>query len=200
MRGMGAGSRIVRSAEDYERHFTPGHFWMTLLDGPQVSSDVAVVNGAAFGGAVGLVAACDIAVAAASARFSLSEVRLGLVPAMISPYVLRALGLREARRWCLTGETMSAGEAQRIGLADIVVADAALDDALAKLVDGLLMNAPGGLAASKKSIGENARPPLDRTIHERALAAFAAGRGSAQAKEGTAAFLAKRPPRWAERG
>src|SRR3546814_18055345 len=79
------------------------------------------------------------------------------------------------------------------------ISDWSSDVCSSDLVDGLLMNAPGGLAESKKSIGENARPPLDRTIHERALAAFAAGRGSEQAKEGTAAFLAKRPPRWAER-
>jgi enoyl-CoA hydratase/carnithine racemase len=93
---------------------------------------------------------------------------------------------------------MTAAEAYRVGLADIVVADDALDDALATVVDGLLMNAPGGLAESKASIGANARRPLDRPVHERALAAFAAGRGSPQAAEGTAAFLAKRPPRWAE--
>src|SRR3546814_8604832 len=78
------------------------------------------------------------------------------------------------------------------------ISDWSSDVCSSDLVDGLLMNAPGGLAESKRSIGENARPPLDRQIHERALAAFAAGRGSGQAKEGTAAFLAKRPPRWAE--
>jgi len=112
---------------------------------------------------------------------------------------LGRIGQRGCRRWCLTGETMSAAEAYRIGLADIVVADDALDEALATLVDGLLMNAPGGLAESKASIGANARPPLDRPRHERALASFATGRASAQAAEGTAAFLAKRPPRWRHR-
>ena len=161
---------------------------------------VGRVHGGAYGGGLAIAAACDIVLAAQSTKFAITEARYGLTPSLMVPFLIGRIGQRGCRRWCLTGETMSAGEAQRIGLADIVVADAALDDALAKLVDGLLMNAPGGLAASKKSIGENARPPLDRTIHERALAAFAAGRGSAQAKEGTAAFLAKRPPRWAERG
>jgi methylglutaconyl-CoA hydratase len=161
---------------------------------------VGRVHGGAYGGGLAIAAACDIVLAAESAKFAITEARYGLTPSLMVPFLIGRIGQRGCRRWCLTGETMSAAEAQRIGLADIVVADAALDDELATLVDGLLMNAPGGLAASKKSIDENARPPLDRTIHERALATFAAGRASAQAKEGTAAFVAKRPPRWAERG
>ena len=84
---------------------------------------VAVVNGAAYGGAIGLIAACDIAIAAEHARLAISEVRLGLVPAMISPYVVRAIGLRQARRWCLSGEAMDAATAMRIGLVHETVPD-----------------------------------------------------------------------------
>jgi len=159
---------------------------------------VGRVHGGAYGGGLALAAACDIVLAAESAKFAITEARYGLTPSLMVPFLIGRIGQRGCRRWCLTGETMTAAEAYRVGLADIVVADDALDDALATVVDGLLMNAPGGLAESKASIGANARRPLDRPVHERALAAFAAGRGSPQAAEGTAAFLAKRPPRWAE--
>ena len=159
---------------------------------------VGRVHGGAYGGGLAIAAACDIVLAAESAKFAITEARYGLTPSLMVPFLIGRIGQRGCRRWCLTGETMSAAEAERIGLADIVVPDAGLDEALAKLVDGLLMNAPGGLAESKKSIGANARPALDRAIHERALQAFAAGRASAQAKEGTAAFIEKRSPRWAQ--
>lgn len=158
---------------------------------------VARVQGGAYGGGLAIAAACDIVLAAASAKFAITEARYGFTPSLMVPFLIGRIGARGCRRWCLTGETIPAAEALRIGLADVVVPEAALDGALASLVDGLLKNAPGGLAASKASIGENARPPLTRAMHERALAAFVAGRGSVQATEGTAAFLAKRPPSWA---
>lgn len=159
---------------------------------------VGRVHGGAYGGGLAIAAACDIVLVAESAKFAITEARYGLTPSLMVPFLIGRIGQRGCRRWCLTGEAMTAAEAERTGLADIVVPDAGLDEALAKLVDGLLMNAPGGLAESKRSIGANARPALDRTIHERALQAFAAGRASAQAKEGTAAFIEKRSPRWAE--
>ena len=159
---------------------------------------VARVHGGAYGGGLAIAAACDIVLAAESAKFAITEARFGYTPSLMVPFLIGRIGQRGCRRWCLTGETLSAAEAYRVGLADIVVPDAALDAELAKLVDGLLMNSPGGLAESKSAIGENARPPLDRAIHERALAAFVAGRGSKQAAEGAAAFAAKRPPAWAK--
>ena len=159
---------------------------------------VGRVHGGAYGGGLAIAAACDIVLAAESAKFAITEARYGLTPSLMVPFLIGRMGQRGCRRWCLTGESMTAAEAYRVGLADIVVADDVLDDALATVVDGLLMNAPGGLAESKASIGANARPPLERPLHERALAAFAAGRGSPQAAEGAAAFLAKRPPSWAE--
>jgi methylglutaconyl-CoA hydratase len=159
---------------------------------------VGRVHGGAYGGGLAIAAACDIVLAAESAKFAITEARFGFTPSLMVTFLIGRIGQRGCRRWCLTGETMAAAEAYRIGLADIVVPDAALDDALAKLVDGLLMNSPGGLAQSKAAIGENARPPIDRKIRERALAAFVAGRGSEQAAEGAAAFVAKRPPAWAK--
>ena len=159
---------------------------------------VGRVQGGAYGGGLSIAAACDIVLAAESAKFAITEARYGLTPSLMVPFLIGRIGQRGCRRWCLTGETMTAAEACRIGLADMVVPDAALDEELATLVDRLLMNAPGGLAESKAAIGANARPPLDRTIHDRALAAFVAGRSSEQAAEGAAAFLAKRPPHWAK--
>ena len=158
---------------------------------------VGRVQGGAYGGGLGLAVACDIVLTTESARFAITEARYGLTPSLMVPFLIGRIGQRGCRRWCLTGEVLTAAKAYDIGLADIVVADDALDRELADLVDRLLMNSPGGLAESKASIGENARPPLTREIHDRALAAFVDGRGSPQAAEGAAAFLAKRPPSWA---
>ena len=161
---------------------------------------VARVQGGAYGGGLAIAAACDIVLASEAARFAITEARHGFTPSLMVPFLIGRIGQRGCRRWCLTGEDMSATEARRVGLADIVVPDDALDDELGRLVDGLLMNSPGGLAESKVSIGENARPRLTREMHERALAAFVSGRASEQAAEGAAAFLAKRPPAWAKEG
>lgn len=161
---------------------------------------VCRVQGGAYGGGLSLAAACDIVLAAESSKFAITEARYGLTPSLMVPFLVGRMGQRGCRRWCLTGETMTAARARTVGLADIVVPDDQLDGALAELVDRLLINAPGGLAESKASIGENARPPLTRAIYDRACAAFAGGRGSAQAAEGMAAFLEKRPPSWAGGG
>jgi len=168
----------------------------TLERQPQPT--VAVVNGAAFGGAVGLVAACDIAIAAASARFSLSEVRLGLVPAMISPYVLRALGLREARRWCLTGEVMDAATAHRIGLVHEVADDTGLAGAAEKLLAALLAGAPGAQAEIKRLLRHvsgrsDAGDEAQLVDTARWIARVRAG---SEAREGLTAFLERRRPGW----
>lgn len=161
---------------------------------------IARVQGGAYGGGLGLAAACDIVLASESARFAITEARYGLTPSLMVPFLIGRIGQRGCRRWCLTGEILSAARARDVGLADIVVPDDALDHELAELVDHLLMNSPGGLTESKASIGENARPPLTQDMHDRALAVFADGRGSAQAVEGAEAFLAKRPPAWAREG
>lgn len=157
---------------------------------------VALVQGAAIGGGVGLVAACDVAVAAEDAVFSLSEVKLGILPAVISPYVLRAIGPREARRWFLTGERFGATEARRIGLVHEVAPAADLAVAGERLVSALLSSAPEAVAIAKRLIAqvagkspEEAMPLTVRTIADR--------RASEEAKEGLTAFLEKRPPAWA---
>lgn len=159
---------------------------------------VALVQGAAIGGGVGLVAASDVAIAAQDAVFSLAEVRLGILPSVISPYVLRAIGAREARRWFLTGERFGAPEAFRIGLVHEVVPAADLGAARDRLVTELLSSAPEAVAVAKRLIAdvagkspEEAMPLTVRTIAER--------RASEEAREGLSAFLEKRPPAWAPR-
>ena len=168
------------------------------LDGmPQPT--VAKVNGAAMGGAVGLIAACDIAVAVDDAKFGVTEVRLGLIPSVISPYVLRAIGPRQARRFALTGERITALEAQRIGLVHEVVKRKALDATVDKLVEVLLAGAPGAQAEIKvlfRDIWE-----LDRagTVARADTAQrIASRRVSDEARKGMTAFFEKRRPDWGE--
>lgn len=159
---------------------------------------VARVNGAALGGAVGLIAACDIAIAAESAVFGVTEVRLGLIPAVISPYILRAMGPRTVRRLALTGARFDAAEARRAGLVHEVVDDAALDGAVAKAVDDLLAGAPGAQAAAKSLFREVWREDrIDGVARADTAWRIAERRASDEAREGIEAFFAKRKPRWA---
>jgi methylglutaconyl-CoA hydratase len=157
---------------------------------------VARVNGSAFGGGVGLVAACDIAIAAEGAVFSLSEVRLGLIPAVISPFVVAAIGERQARRYFLTAERFDAAEALRIGLVHRVVEDADLDAAVAAVVDELLKGGPKAQAAAKDLIASVSNRPIDQRILEDTAARIARIRVSPEGKEGIAAFLEKRGAGW----
>lgn len=157
---------------------------------------VALVQGAAFGGGVGLVACCDIALAAETARFALTEVRLGLIPAVISPYVVAAIGTSAARRFMLTGERFSAAEAKRLGLVHEVVAATALEEAGRRLVAALLEGGPEAQRAAKALIFEVAARPRDRTLVEATAARIADLRAGAEAREGLAAFFEKRPAKW----
>ena len=160
---------------------------------------VALVQGAAFGGGVGLVAACDIAVAVSDAAFSLSEVKLGLVPAVVSPYVIAAIGARRARRYFLTGERFDAGEARRIGLVHEVVADAeALAAAGERIVERLFTAAPGAIADAKELISAVAGRPIDAHLIDDTARRIAERRTHHEAREGVAAFLEKRKPNWRE--
>lgn len=156
---------------------------------------IARVNGAAFGGALGLVACCDIAISTDLARYSLSEVRLGLVPAVIAPYVIRAIGEREARRWFLTGERFDAATAQRIGLVHEVTGIAGLDHAVGRQVDALLAGGPAAVVAAKRLIAKLGAPVTDDVALETAEL-IAALRVSPEGQEGLTAFLEKRSPRW----
>jgi len=157
---------------------------------------VAGVQGAAFGGGVGLVACCDVAVAAEEATFSLSEVRLGLIPSAISPYVIRAIGHRAAQRYFLTAERFAAREALRIGLVHEVVAQEKLDDTVARICAELLQGGPQALAAAKRLVADVSDARLDHSLVEETARRIAAIRVSPEGREGIAAFLEKRKPRW----
>ncbi|KRE95019.1 enoyl-CoA hydratase [Frateuria sp. Soil773] len=159
---------------------------------------IARVNGAAYGGGVGLVACCDIAIGVDGAKFGLTEVKLGLVPAVISPYVIAAIGLRQARRLFLTGETFDAAAAMRIGLLHQVVAAEALDDAVQATLRLLAKAGPLAQAEAKRlALG---MAGLDEAQAERIdrdnAALIARLRVSAEGQEGLGAFLAKRAPAW----
>jgi len=154
------------------------------------------VQGPAFGGGVGLVACCDIAVGAVSASFALSEVKLGLIPAVISPYVTAAIGERQARRYFLTAERFDAAEALRIGLLHQVVPDQELDAAVAALVAALAGNGPAAVAAAKDLIFAVGRRPTDAAVVAETARRIARIRASAEGREGIAAFLERRKAGW----
>ncbi len=158
---------------------------------------IARVQGPAYGGGVGLIAACDMAVATFDARFALTEVKLGLIPAVISPHVLAAIGERYARRYMLTAEAFSAAEAYRIGLIHEMVADeAALDEAVGEWIDAVLKNGPHALAECKALIRTVAGRPFGPKAIEYTVEAIARVRCSPEGQEGLAAFLQKRKPNW----
>jgi len=157
---------------------------------------VACVRGAAFGGGVGLVACCDIAVAAHDAIFSLSEAKLGLIPATISPYVIEAIGARQARRYFLTAERFTAAEAFRIGLVHDIVPEPELDVRINELLGDLLVAGPVAQLECKALIRGVAHRPIDADVIAGTAEHIAAVRASPEGKEGVAAFLGKRPPKW----
>ncbi len=157
---------------------------------------LALVQGPAFGGGVGLVACCDIAIAAETASFCLSEVRLGLIPAVISPYVVAAVGERAARRYFLTAERFSAAEALRLGLVHEVVADEQLEVRGERLVKALLTGGPKAQSAAKELIFAVSNRPPDDSLVEDTARRIAEVRAGEEAREGIAAFLQKRKPQW----
>ncbi|GAA4256599.1 enoyl-CoA hydratase/isomerase family protein [Azospirillum formosense] len=157
---------------------------------------IAVVQGPAFGGGVGLVAACDIAISAETASFALTEVRLGLIPAVISPYVVAAMGERACRRYFLTAERFSAAEALRLGLLHQTVPVAELDAAVEVTVRNLLQCGPASQTAAKELIRAVARRPLDDALVRDTAERIARQRASDEGREGVGAFLEKREPAW----
>jgi methylglutaconyl-CoA hydratase len=160
---------------------------------------VARVQGAAFGGGVGLVACCDIAIASDAASFSLSEVRLGLIPAVISPYVVAAIGERAARRYFLTAERFNAAEALRIGLIHQVVPADQLDTAIDALRARLSEGGPKAQNAAKDLIFAVAHRPVDAGLIHDTAERIATIRASSEGREGLAGFLEKRKPAWTAR-
>ena len=156
---------------------------------------VAVVHGAAYGGGVGLVACCDIAVATMGARFCLSEVKLGLIPAAISPYVVAAMGARAARRYFLTAEPFDAAEALRIGLVHSVADESEIDALIGGLLDSLSKGGPSAQSAAKRLIADVARVPPGE-LRDETAARIADVRAGDEGREGVSAFLEKRRPAW----
>lgn len=157
---------------------------------------IARVQGAAFGGAVGLVSCCDLAIGTDRASFSLSEVKIGLVPATISPYVIAAMGRRAARRYFQTAERFSAKTALQLGLLSEVVSEDQLDAEIEKLVQLVLTNSPQAVRLAKQLVVDVAdKPVTDALIHE-TCELIANIRVSAEGQEGLKAFLEKRKPAW----
>lgn len=158
---------------------------------------VARVNGTAIGGGTGFLSACDIVVASSEAKFGLSEVKLGLVPAAISPYVVRRIGESQARRYFLTGERIDARRAGEIGLVNIVVPPEDLDLRTNELVASLLSSGPEALAKAKELLHRLPGMPFQEAKAYTAEM-IAALRVSAEGQEGMAAFLERRKPKWTE--
>ena len=157
---------------------------------------VALVHGPAYGGGVGLVSACDIVLAAEGASFALTEVRLGLIPAVIGPFVIRAIGESHARRFMLTGERFGADTARRIGLVHEVVPAETLEARGAEVVEMLLQCSPDAHRRAKELIDAVSGRPIDAALADDVARRIAAARASEDGKEGIAAFLEKRAPRW----
>jgi len=157
---------------------------------------IARVQGAALGGGTGLTAACDMAIASSDAVFSTSEVKFGIIPSAISPYVLRAIGPRHALRYFQSAERISATRALEIGLVGEVVALDELDTCIGKLVDALLQGGPHAQKAAKDLIAAVNGKNIDKLISEETAQRIARQRATDEAKDGIAAFLDKRQPNW----
>jgi methylglutaconyl-CoA hydratase len=158
---------------------------------------IARVQGAAFGGGVGLIACCDIAVAVQSASFSLSEAKLGLIPAVVSPYVVAAIGERAARRYFLTAERFEAAEAWRLGLIhELAANEAELDEKIGTIVDALLACSPAAQKEAKDLIRAVSGRPVTSELIQDTAERIAKIRSSPQGREGVAAFLEKRRASW----
>lgn len=157
---------------------------------------LVLVQGAAYGGAVGLVACCDIALAEENASFCLSEVKIGLIPAVISPYVMRALGERQSRRYFLTAERFSALTAATLGLVHQVVSNDTLENQAEPLVQALLQNSPAAVSAAKHLLQQIYNKNINNEVIAHTTQAIAEIRVSAEGQEGLSAFLEKRKPNW----
>ena len=161
---------------------------------------IARVQGDVYAGGTGLVAACDIAVSADTAQYCLSEVKLGLIPATISPYVIRAMGARAAHRYFLTAERFSAAEALRIGFVHEVVPAAQLDAKVAEIAQSLLLAGPAALKACKALVQDVAEKDITQLLIDRTVQGIADIRVSDEGREGIQSFLGKRKPGWLAQG
>jgi methylglutaconyl-CoA hydratase len=190
MRGMAAAGED----ENRDDALALARLMRTLDELPKPT--IARVHGAAFGGGVGLVACCDIAIGTPAAKFGLTESKLGLLPAVISPYVIEAIGPREARRWFATAEIFGADVAHRIGLLHEVVAEDALDSAVQRQVEFLLKAGPQAAAHAKALVRRVVQTPDRDRLDADNAALIARLRVSEEGQEGLGAFLDKRKPNW----
>jgi methylglutaconyl-CoA hydratase len=157
---------------------------------------IARVQGDAYGGGVGLAAACDIVIATDAANFGLSEARLGLVAATISPHLVRAMGARQAARYMLTAEKFSAAQAKSLGLVHEITKSNGLDFEVERQATVLLSSSPAALAATKRLLADVVEAPLDDVLLAATAKCIADARASPEGREGIAAFLEKRSPAW----
>ncbi len=192
MRGMAGASESENRADSLQL----AKLMRTLDELPKPT--IARVHGAAFGGGVGLVACCDIAIGVPEAKFGLTESKLGLLPAVISPYVIAAIGARQARRWFASAEIFPADEAWRIGLLHEVVNPTALDTAIQRQVDLLLKAGPIASSAAKSLVRRVAAGGAGDMLDAANADLIAHLRVSPEGQEGLAAFLDKRKPAWTE--
>lgn len=158
----------------------------------------AIVEGSAMGGGAGIVAACDMAVAVEGSRFAFSEVKLGLIPATIAPYVIEAVGARRARQLFLTANIFDADYAAHAGLVDLVLPEGSVDEFISMLSDSLTANAPGAMGDAKRLVNDIANHKLDNGLIEDTARRIARARVSAEGQEGVRAFLDKRKPSWTQ--
>jgi len=159
---------------------------------------IACIHGAVRGGGIGLVAACDIAIAARTSTFRLSEVKIGVIPSMISPYVIAAIGERQARRYFITGEEFDAAEAWRIGLIHDITEEESLNATTGAMLAQLYSSGPKAMAAAKRLIGLSAHANIGKKILDETSRRIADIRATPEGQEGLAAFLEKRKPNWIE--
>jgi methylglutaconyl-CoA hydratase len=182
--------------QNYEAALASANMLHTLYTLPKPT--IACIRGAVRGGGCGLVAACDIAVASRFATFQLSEVKLGIIPAMISPYIVAAIGERKSRRYMLTGEAFDSAEAFRIGLIHDIAEDEHLNSKIGELLAALYTSGPAAIAAVKTLIPLAANAEIDRELVEETSRRIAEIRATPEAQEGLSAFLEKRKAGWIE--
>ena len=196
----GADLNWMRRMADYswEENYQDSQALATLMNTIYSMSKTTVcqVQGAAFGGGVGLVACCDIVIASERASFCLSEVKLGLIPAVISPYVVKAMGERQAQRYFTTAERFKADKAADYGLVHEVVAEESLVEKTNETITTLLSNGPQAVKAAKSLIRAVANQTIDQSLMDETARRIADIRASEQGKEGLNAFLEKRTADW----
>ena len=182
----------------YQQNLNDAHALAAMLKAlhQMLIPTIARVQGAAFGGAIGLISCCDIALASSNASFALSEVKIGLVPSTISPYVIAAIGERHAKRYFMTAERFDTNTALQISLVHEAVEEQFLDDKVEQLITAILSNGPEAVVAAKQLVFAVSGKAIDSSLIEHTCEVIAGIRVSAQGQEGLSAFLDKRKPHW----